>query len=292
MDDFDLRKVSIFHQLNPEEAQSLESQIVAKSYEKGELIFHRGDVADALYIIKSGEIDISIQSESDTVILATITAGNFFGELGLFDGSRRSADARAASDSQLLILQRKFIIDFLEHHPAACFRILAVVTSRLRHADEMMTRLVTRNVNELLDSKMTFGERIADRVASFGGSWTFIIIFGVILFGWMAINSIELLWKPFDPFPFIFLNLILSCLAAIQAPIIMMSQNRQSIKDRLHAELDFQVNLKAEIAIQSLHRKMDELREYQFQELEVYQQEQIRRLEELAELVKNSGRDG
>src|SRR5262249_26107627 len=154
------------------------------SSEKGELIFRRGDVADALYIVKSGEIDISIDSESETVILATITAGNFFGELGLFDGSRRSADARAASDVQLLVLQRKFIINFLEPHPAATLRILAVVTSRLRHADEMMTRLVTRNVNELLDSKMTVGERIADRVASFGGSWTFIILFGTVLFGW------------------------------------------------------------------------------------------------------------
>src|SRR5204862_604871 len=118
-------------------------------------------------------------------------------------------------------------------------------------------------------------------------SWTFIIMFGVFLFIWMGLNALYFLWKPFDPFPFIFLNLMLSCIAALQAPVIMMSQNRQNLKDRVRAELDFQVNLKAEIAIQQLHRKLDELREYQMQELEVYQLEQIRRLEDLADRIKN-----
>lgn len=287
MSDFQLNRVSIFKKLKPEEVSILEQQLEERVYQKDEIIFRRGDTADALYIVKEGEIDIFLDSENGEVILASITQGNFFGELGLFDNERRSAHARAAQDSVLIALNRQFVMDYLEQHPAAALRILSVVTSRLRHADEMMTRLVTRNVNELVDSKMTFGERIADRVATFGGSWTFIIIFGAFLLTWMALNSIEFLFRPFDPFPFIFLNLMLSCVAALQAPIIMMSQNRQSLKDRLHAELDFQVNLKAEIAIQQMHRKIDELRQHNIQELEMYQQEQLRRLEEIVEVLRS-----
>jgi Predicted membrane protein len=288
MNDFDLTKVSIFHKLTPEESDRLEAAIIEKAYEKGQLIFKHGDISESLYIVKSGEIEIFVTGENGEMILANFGPGNFFGELGLLDGEARSASARALQDTVLCSLQRSVVMDFLHKNPQAALRILSVVTSRLRRADEMMTRLVTRNVNELLDAKLTFGERIADRVASFGGSWTFIIIFGLVLFSWMAVNVAYFLWKPFDPFPFIFLNLMLSCLAAIQAPVIMMSQNRQGEKDRLRAEMDFEVNLKSEIAIQQLHRKLDELREYQLRELEVYEQEQIRRLEELTEWLKNN----
>ncbi len=125
---------------------------------------------------------------------------------------------------------------------------------------QMLSRLKLRNVNEIADEKMTFGERVADLVARFGGSWTFIIWFGVFLLAWMGVNTAWLLSSPPDPFPYIFLNLILSCLAALQAPVIMMSQNRQATKDRLQADQDYQINIKAEFAIQQLHRKLDEMR--------------------------------
>jgi uncharacterized membrane protein len=130
----------------------------------------------------------------------------------------------------------------------------------LCRADELLSRLKIRNVNELSDEKMTVGERVADMVARFGGSWTFIIWFGVFLGAWMLVNTAWLLAAPPDPFPYIFLNLILSCLAALQAPVIMMSQNRQASKDRLQADQDYAVNIKAEFAIQQLHRKVDEMR--------------------------------
>lgn len=284
--DFDLTRVPIFHKLTPEESDLLGAHVDQQSYPKGEIIFRQGDSSESLFVVKDGEVEVYMDSPNGEVVLANFGPGSFFGELGLFDLSPRSAGARAKDDSALLILKRDVVLDFLHKNPAASLRILSVVTSRLRHADEMMSRLVTRNVNELLDSKLTFGERLADKVASFGGSWTFIMLFGATLLLWMAVNTAYMIWRPFDPFPFIFLNLMLSCLAALQAPIIMMSQNRQATKDRLRAELDFQVNLKAEIAIQQLHRKLNELREYQIQELEIYEQEQIRRLEELAESVK------
>jgi len=144
---------------------------------------------------------------------------------------------------------------------------------------------VTRNTNKEFDEGLTFGQRLADRVASFGGSWTFISIFGAILLVWVVLNSLVLAKynDAFDPFPYILLNLFLSMLASIQAPIIMMSQNRQAAKDRLDAAHDYEINLKAELEIASLHAKMDELREKQWAELVAMQQEQTNLLTKLLE---------
>jgi uncharacterized membrane protein len=143
--------------------------------------------------------------------------------------------------------------------------------------------ILSRNINPEFDKELTFGQRLADRVASFGGSWRFIIIFAVILGLWVIINSIALLRRPFDPYPYILLNLFLSCLAAIQAPIIMMSQNRQESKDRLRAEHDYQVNLKAEIEIRQLHIKLDQLINHSWERLLEIQQIQVDLMNEMAE---------
>ena len=142
--------------------------------------------------------------------------------------------------------------------------------------------LLSRNTNEEFESRLTLGQRVADRVASFGGSWRFISLFGGTLVVWVAANSAVLLWRPFDPYPFILLNLILSCLAAIQAPIIMMSQNRLEAKDRLRGEEDYKVNLKAELEIRFLHEKLDYLLRHQWQRLLEIQQLQMDMMEELA----------
>jgi uncharacterized membrane protein len=141
---------------------------------------------------------------------------------------------------------------------------------------------LAKNINHEFDQTITFGEKIADKVAEFGGSWTFIIIFGAILGVWIIVNSLALLMKPFDPFPYIFLNLILSCLAAIQAPIIMMSQNRHQAKDRLSSEHDYQVNLKAEIEIRHINAKLDQLLTHQWQRLLEIQRIQMDTMEDLA----------
>ena len=138
----------------------------------------------------------------------------------------------------------------------------------------LQRKLVSENINEAYIDDMTVGERLADKVSRFGGSWTFIIVFAAILVSWTALNS-YLLHRPFDPYPYIFLNLLLSMLAAIQAPVIMMSQNRQSAKDRLDATNDYKVNLKAEIEIMGLHEKLDQMRSDQLERMLVKQQEQI-----------------
>jgi uncharacterized membrane protein len=140
---------------------------------------------------------------------------------------------------------------------------------------------VSENINLQYEQQLKLGERLSDRLAQFGGSWTFIILFGTVLFGWVALNTVVLVRRPFDPYPFIFLNLILSCLAAIQAPVIMMSQNRQEAKDRLRAEHDYRVNLKAELEIRLLHAKVDQLLTHQWQRLLEIQQLQLDLMEDL-----------
>jgi uncharacterized membrane protein len=142
--------------------------------------------------------------------------------------------------------------------------------------------LLTKNVDEEFERKWSFGERLADRIAAFGGSWTFLICFGAFLSLWIGMNSIVLVWRPPDPYPFIFLNLILSCLAAIQAPIIMMSQNRQETKDRIRSQHDYQVNLKAELEIRHLHDKIDHLLSHQWDRLAKIQEIQLDLLSEIS----------
>ncbi len=150
------------------------------------------------------------------------------------------------------------------------------------------TRVLSKNINEAFDKSLTRGERMADHLADFGGSWTFITIFTVVCVSWMALNTAVLLSKAFDPYPYILLNLVLSCLAAIQAPVILMSQNRQEAKDRLRSEHDYEINLKAEIEIRRLHEKMDHLLMHQWQRLLDIQQLQVNQIEEISQLSLKS----
>ncbi|GIX00972.1 MAG: hypothetical protein KatS3mg111_4304 [Pirellulaceae bacterium] len=170
----------------------------------------------------------------------------------------------------------QYVQDVLTEEKGELTALEQEVVESLRQHD-----ILAENVNNTLDQESTFGERVADRVATFGGSWTFILLFGGVLLVWIVINSLTLLGKPFDPFPFILLNLVLSCLAAVQAPVIMMSQNRQEAKDRLRAENDYRVNLKAELEIRHLHSKLDLLLTHQWHRLLEIQQVQTDLLEEL-----------
>jgi uncharacterized membrane protein len=144
--------------------------------------------------------------------------------------------------------------------------------------------IISSNVDDEFEQDWTFGEKLADRIAAFGGSWRFLIVFAAFLFVWITINSLVLLWRPVDPYPFILLNLVLSCLAAIQAPVIMMSQNRQEAKDRVRAQHDYQVNLKAELEIRQIHEKLDHLLNKQWERLVQIQEIQMEQLSEINEL--------
>jgi uncharacterized membrane protein len=257
---YPLEQLPVFRNVPADQLLPLRQAATHQRYSAGASIFRQGDIPKYFYVVASGAVDIVIPAVADDVIAATFEAGSFFGELGVFDKQPRTATARAEMDTDLVCIPLDAVADLLEYHPNAAKQFMSVIIERLRSADEMLSRLHLRNVNEIADEKMTFGERVADIVARFGGSWTFIIWFGVFLLAWMGVNTAILLANPPDPFPYIFLNLILSCLAALQAPVIMMSQNRQASKDRLQADQDYQVNIKAEFAIQQLHRKLDEMR--------------------------------
>jgi CRP/FNR family transcriptional regulator, cyclic AMP receptor protein len=257
---YSLNRVHLFRNLPDEHLEALVGSCERMLFQAGETIFRKGDSADWLYVVEKGTVDIVLPSEGEEIVLASFAEGSFFGELGVFDQQPRNATARATEGASLVGVPARAVGRLIDQHPEAARHFLRVVTQRLRAADEMLSRLQIRNPNEEMDEQLTVGQRIADAVSRFGGSWTFIIIFLVFLLGWAAVNTTWILTRPPDPFPYIFLNLMLSMIAALQAPIIMMSQNRQSMHDRLRADLDYEVNVKAELAIQQLHRKLDELR--------------------------------
>jgi uncharacterized membrane protein len=199
--------------------------------------------------------------EGEKIVISENEKGDVIGELSFLDGGARTATALAREATQTLVMHRDRLLEFIDKHPHAAMDLLTAVGRRLRATDELLRTQVSRNPNLEEEERLTFGQRIADRVASFGGSWTFIIIFGVILAVWVFINSAALFSKHFDPYPYILLNLFLSMIASVQAPVIMMSQNRLSAKDRLKSDLDYEVNLKAELEVAHLHRKVDHIYE-------------------------------
>jgi uncharacterized membrane protein len=252
-----LANIPLFESLTDDDLAALSNRLEEKAYDEGDVIFNQGDEGSSLFIVEDGGVEISYGEGKGKVRLATLFTGQYFGELSLFDGAPRSATATAVKRSRLIRLDRDDLVDFVNKNPGAALRIIAEMSERLRQTNELMSRQVSRNVLEEAEERLTFGQRIADKVASFGGSWPFIFTFGGIMVVWMGVNIIAL--AHFDPYPFILLNLALSSLAALQAPVIMMSQNRQSTKDKLLAEQDYQVNLKAEMEIEALLRGQAEL---------------------------------
>lgn len=259
-DPYKIENVPLFENLPPFELRELKDAASRRLYKAGENIFQHGEVPENLYIVEDGVVDILLPAQGGDIIVATFEVGSFFGELAVFDRQARTATARAAADTTLICIPLSAVAMLLDSHGGAARHFMSVVIHRLRGANELLSRLQIKNVNDLIEQRMTFGEKIADIVAHFGGSWPFIILFFTFLLLWAGINTALVLKEPPDPYPYIFLNLLLSCLAALQAPVIMMSQNRQAVKDRLQADEDFRVNVKAEFAIQQLHRKIDELR--------------------------------
>ena len=165
----------------------------------------------------------------------------------------------ALEDTEVFKLNRSHLLEIITKHPHSAMDLLTVIGTRLRASDQFLRTQVTRNVNLEAEERLTLGQRLADRVAAFGGSWPFILVFCVVMILWVVVNTWGLAEQAFDPYPYQVLNLVLSMLAAIQAPIIMMSQNRQASKDRLQADLDYRVNLKAELEVAHLHKKVDRI---------------------------------
>ena len=258
-----LARVPMFHRLEPDELEHLAQDVEQVNYKAGEVIFHEYDTGDALYVVEEGAVRIWVTDEDvKQVTLSELSPGQFFGELAVLDRGQRSSSASAIVDTHLHRLSSDSFQRFLMAHPDCAIDVICEIGARLRQTNLLVAQRASRNVNEVMEERYTVGQRVADRVATFGGSWTFIFIFGGILLTWMATNSILLArvghgesGAQWDPYPYILLNLLLSTLAALQAPVIMMSQNRAAEKDRLAAEQDFKVNLKSELMLEELVRK-------------------------------------
>ncbi|HEX7720886.1 MAG TPA: DUF1003 domain-containing protein [Pyrinomonadaceae bacterium] len=261
-----LARVPLFKRLEAHELEHLAEEIDQVNYKAGDTIFNEHDRGDALYILEEGNVRIWVYDDDvKEVTLAQLKPGDFFGELAVLDRGERSSSATAVTDIHLHRLSSDDFQKFLTDHPDAAIDVICEIAQRMRQTNLLVSQRASRNINVEMEAKSTIGQRIADRVASFGGSWTFIIIYLTFLICWMAFNTFVLVHyghgeegAQFDAYPYILLNLMLSMTAALQAPIIMMSQNRAAEKDRLAAEQDFKVNLKSELMLEELIRKQRE----------------------------------
>ena len=255
-----LKSVPLFSLLDEDEMAVLAQQVEVKNYAPRERVYKMGDAGHA-YVMLSGKVRVTtVDEDHQEVVVDEPSKGQFFGLASMLEQTPHRTMAIALEESSCLEVSREDIATLLQRKPHAGMDLLTTVGRQFHAAQELVRMRANRNPNEIIEQKAAFGERIADVVAGFGGSWTFIISFAVLIVAYAAANVV-LQNKAWDPYPFILLNLFLSLLAAIQAPVIMMSQNRQDTKDRLRGELDFQVNRQAASEIQGLARKLNMLDE-------------------------------
>jgi CRP/FNR family cyclic AMP-dependent transcriptional regulator len=255
----ELRHIPLFSLLDDDELAVLAQQVEVRDFAAKQRIYKAGEPNGPAFVLLSGRVEVTlIDEDGQELLFADPGHGDVFGFASMLDGVPHQTTAIATETTTCLEVDRNDISALLTAKPQAGLDMLTVVARQIHAAQKLVRDRAVRNPNELIDEQETFGERIADHVASFGGSWTFIISFGVILTVYVGLNVYLLSHrgKTWDPYPFILLNLFLSMLAAIQAPVIMMSQNRQDSRDRLRSELDFDVNRRAEVEIQALSRKV------------------------------------
>jgi CRP/FNR family cyclic AMP-dependent transcriptional regulator len=259
MAEIELREVPLFSEMDEHEVAGIRAIMAEMKFRAGQVIIREGELGNLFYVITEGNVEITVRDAGGAdLVLHKAGPGDFFGELSMLTNEPRAARVRAIEDLTTLVLERDDFFAFLRTHTHAAIDVMVELGGRLRENDRIFRSMVSRNVNEMEEEQMTLGQRVADRVADTIGSWPFIIIQTVLLAIWIILNVTAWINR-WDPYPFILLNLMLSFQAAYSGPVIMMSQNRQSIKDRLAAEIDHQVNTKAELEINNLMRRMDEL---------------------------------
>ena len=259
MAEIELREVPLFSEMDEQEVAGIRAIMDEMKFKAGQVIIREGELGNLFYVITEGNVEITVRDAGgEDLVLHKAGPGDFFGELSMLTNEPRAARVRAIEDLTTLALERDDFFEFLRTHAHAAIDVMVELGGRLRENDRIFRSMVSRNVNEIEEEQLTLGQRVADKVADTIGSWPFIIIQSIILTVWIILNVTA--WvHHWDIYPFILLNLMLSFQAAYAGPVIMMSQNRQSSKDRLAAEIDHQVNTKAELEINNLMRRMDEL---------------------------------
>ncbi len=256
-----LKEVPLFQFLDEQERCSLAARLEPSSFTAGQTVFQYNDPGDAMYVIRSGEVEVYCKNDTgERILLEVATPGDFFGELSLLDKGPRSASVIATSDTETLRLDRADLESFLQTHPKAAMDLLAAMARRMRVSAERLRHTATRNVNEETKDCRTVVQKSADWIAEFSGSIPFLFIHIVFFALWLGLNTFKFPGIPqFDPFPFGFLTLAVSLEAIFLSVFVLLSQNRQAAKDRVHADIEYDVNLKAELEIAHLHEKVDRL---------------------------------
>jgi uncharacterized membrane protein len=256
-----LAQIPLFDTLAAEDLEALAGRMTERHYKASEKVFDKDDQGSSMYIVLSGAVQIFLPGstpEEPPVILKDARTGEYFGELSLFDDKPRSASVAATVDTRLLELTRVDFSDHLSKSKNAAMTILAEMAERLRETNALLSQRAARDVVKEFEENLTWGQKLADKVAELNGSWAFILFLLAITVLWAGAN--RYLPKPFDEYPYQFYNLALAILVALQGPLIVMSQNRQTSKDRATAETDFRVNLKNEVGIETLLREVGAMR--------------------------------
>ncbi len=256
-----LAEVPLFHLLDDEERASLAAQLDVVRFPKGHIVFNYGEPGDAMFVVRSGEAELSFKNDTgEKIVLETAMAGDFFGEHAFLDGGSRTTTVLVTQDMEALLMDRGDLDLFLRKHPAAALDLFSALGKRLRKTTEMLRHTATRNVNEETEDKRTVVQKTADWIAEFSGSIAFLALHIVLFAGWILINTEAPEKLHFDPYPFNFLTMCVSLEAIFLSVFVLLSQNRQAAKDRVRADIEYDVNLRAELEVAELHKKLDDLK--------------------------------
>lgn len=255
-----LSKVPMFEDLTEDDRNVLAKSLIERRYAAGQMIMNQGDEGSSMFIVAEGHVNIHLPGEaSRRISLKDVSYGEYFGEIALFDDKPRSASALASTDAVLLELDRDTLSKYVNERPHAAMTLLRTLAQRLRETNDMLSQRAAKNVMQEIEANLTWSQKLADKVAELNGSWTFILFLLTLTLGWIVINGISAK-TDFDPYPYQLFNLMFAILVGLQGPLIVMSQNRQTEKDRATADTDFKVNLKNEVNIETLLRELGELR--------------------------------
>jgi len=260
-DDSLLADVPLFQGLDPSERATLAAAVRTRDFPGGSRIFHRGDPGAALYVIRSGVVEISVDTTTGSrVLLDTLAAGDFFGELSLLDGRERTADAVARDRTQTLEIDRSALETLFQKHPASALDVLGVIGRRLREADRLLQSQSSISPNQVVEERTTQVQRVAESLAAFSGSIPFLIIHAGIFLVWIVVNVGLLPRVPeFDPFPFGFLTMAVSLESIFLSCFVLIAQSRQAAGDKIRSDVEYAANIKAGLEVTQLHGKVDTL---------------------------------
>ena len=255
-----LSEVPLFQLLDDEERLSLAAHLDVVKFPPGHVVFNYGEPGDSMYIVRAGRAELSFRNDTgEKIVLETCERGDFFGELAFLDGGIRSATVLVTEEMEALLMDREDLTDFLKKHPHAAVDLLTALGKRLRKTSEILRHTATRNVNEETEDKRTVVQKTADWIAEFSGSIPFLLLHAALFAVWILWNTLVPENIRFDPYPFNFLTMCVSLEAIFLSVFVLLSQNRQSAKDRVRSDIEYEVNLRAELEVAHLHEKIDRL---------------------------------